>query len=179
MNGASSAPFSFVGREPLGIRFPLWGVSPWLVLMLVVTGCVSSPDVFEVHRKQAVKDSRTPEARAYEREFYPAIGQDLANLLKKCTTEFPAAEINSFELVFKVDHWGEPKAVLVNPVTDVSNCVAGGRIRPRSARRISTCSGSRPTSTCSTLDAGRASSPARRHDESDRTEGWSPLTPAR
>ena len=97
-----------------------------LACLLVFTGCASSPDVFEVHRKQAVKDSRTPEARAYEREFYPAIGQDLANLLKKCTTEFPAAEINSFELVFKVDHWGEPKAVLVNPVTEVSSCVAGG-----------------------------------------------------
>jgi hypothetical protein len=95
-------------------------------VVALVTGCVSSPDVFEVHRKQAVKDSRTAEARAYEREFYPAIGQDLANLLKKCTSEFPATEIDSFELVFKVDHWGEPKAVLVNPVTDVSSCVANG-----------------------------------------------------
>lgn len=87
---------------------------------------MSSPGVFEVHRKQAVKDSLTPEARAYERELYPAIGQDLANLLKKCTTEFPSPEIDSFELVFRLDHWGEPKAVLVDPVTDVSGCVAGG-----------------------------------------------------
>ena len=87
---------------------------------------MSSPDVFDVHRKQAVKDSQTPEARAYARDFYPAIGQDLANLLKKCTTEFPAADIDSFELVFKVDHWGEPKAVLVDPVTAVSSCVAKG-----------------------------------------------------
>ncbi len=87
---------------------------------------MSSPDVFEVHRKQAVKDSRTPEARAYEREFYPAIGQDLANLLKKCTADTPDSDNVSFELVFKVDHWGEPKAILVNPVTDVSSCVAKG-----------------------------------------------------
>jgi hypothetical protein len=73
-----------------------------------------------------VKDSQTPEARSYEREFYPAIGQDMANLLKKCTSEFPAEEIDSFEMVFRIDHWGEPKAVLVNPVTDVSSCVAKG-----------------------------------------------------
>ena len=93
---------------------------------VLVAGCVSSPGVFEENRRQAVKDSQTPEARAYERDFYPAIGQDLANLLKKCTAEFPAAEINSFEMVFRVDHWGEPKAVLVDPVTDVSSCVASG-----------------------------------------------------
>ena len=73
-----------------------------------------------------MQDAGTLEARAYEREFYPAIGQDLANLLKKCTADFPAAVKDSFELVFKVDHWGEPKAILVNPVTDVSSCVASG-----------------------------------------------------
>jgi hypothetical protein len=28
--------------------------------------------------------------------------------------------------VFKVDHWGEPKAILVDPKTDVSTCVASG-----------------------------------------------------
>jgi len=93
---------------------------------LVVVGCASSPDVFESNRRQAAKDSRTPEAKAYEQKFYPAIGQDLANLLKKCTDEFPRAEIDSFELVFRVDHWGAPKAVLVKPVTDVSSCVASG-----------------------------------------------------
>jgi len=93
---------------------------------VALAGCASTSDVFEVHRKQAVKDSRTPEARAYEREFYPAIGQDFASLLKKCTADTPAADNVSFELVFKVDHWGEPKAILVNPVTDVSSCVASG-----------------------------------------------------
>ena len=82
--------------------------------------------MFETNRKQAVKDSQTPEARAYEQKFYPAIGQDLANLLKKCTDEFPGTEIDSFELVFRIDHWGAPKAVLVKPVTDVSSCVATG-----------------------------------------------------
>jgi hypothetical protein len=94
--------------------------------MLTFAGCASSTDPFSSHRRQAVKDSRTPEGRAYEQEFYPAIGPDLTNLLKKCTTEFPAKEGDSFELVFKVDHWGEPKAVLVNPVTDLSTCVASG-----------------------------------------------------
>lgn len=98
----------------------------WLAFAIFAGGCASSPDVFEVNRKQAVKDSRTPEAKAYEREFYPAIGQDLANLLKRCTTEFPAADGDSFELVFRIDHWGEPKAVLVKPVTHVSKCVATG-----------------------------------------------------
>ena len=117
------AAFSFVERERLTT---LLFCACLLACALVVAGCASSPDVFEVHRKQAVKDSRTPEARAYARDFYPAIGQDFANLLKKCTTEFPAAEVDSFELVFKVDHWGEPKAILVNPVTDVSSCVAKG-----------------------------------------------------
>jgi len=97
-----------------------------LVSALAVTACVSSPDGFEARRKQAVKDAKTPEARTYEREFYPAIGQDMANLLKKCTTEFPADQIDSFEMVFKIDHWGEPKAILVDPVTDVSTCVASG-----------------------------------------------------
>lgn len=33
---------------------------------------------------------------------------------------------DSFERVFKVNHWGEPKAILVNPSTDVSDCVASG-----------------------------------------------------
>ena len=96
------------------------------VTFVVMGGCASSPDVFEAARKQAVKDSQTPEAKAYTQAFYPAIGQDLANLLKKCTSEFPASETDSFELVFRVDHWGEPKAVLVKPVTDVTICVATG-----------------------------------------------------
>lgn len=89
-----------------------------------VTG--PAPNDFEAQRRQAVKDSQTPEARAYERQFYPAIGPDLANLLKKCTQEFPAAGADSFEMVFRIDHWGEPKAVLVDPVTDLSSCVARG-----------------------------------------------------
>lgn len=96
------------------------------LFVLAIAGCASSPDVFEVNRRQAVKDSQTPEAKVYERDFYPAIGQDLASLLKKCTADFPAAANDSFELVFRIDHWGEPKAVLVNPATDVSNCVAAG-----------------------------------------------------
>ena len=87
---------------------------------------MSSPDVFEQNRRQAVKDSQTPEAKAYEQQFYPAIGQDLANLLKKCTDEFPREAVDSFELVFRIDHWGAPKAVLVKPVTPVSQCVASG-----------------------------------------------------
>jgi hypothetical protein len=91
-----------------------------------MVGCASAPDVFEVARKQAVKDSQTAEAKAYASAFYPAIGQDLANLLKKCTEESPGGETDSFELVFRVDHWGEPKAILVKPVTDVSTCVATG-----------------------------------------------------
>ena len=108
-----------------GVRAP--GKVGWLVVFsLTVAGCTSSPDVFEANRKQAVRDSKTPEAQAYEREFYPAIGQDLASLLKKCTTDFPAAETKSFELVFRIDHWGAPKAVLVRPMTDLSGCVATG-----------------------------------------------------
>jgi len=97
-----------------------------VIFGLTVAGCAASPDLFAAHRKQAVKDSLTPEGRAYEEKFYPAIGPDLTNLLKKCTTEFPVEEGGSFELVFKVDHWGEPKAILVNPVTDLTNCVASG-----------------------------------------------------
>ena len=91
-----------------------------------VPAAETAPNDFEAQRSQAVKDSETPEAQAYEREFYPAIGQDLANLLKKCTTEFPPDEGGSFEMVFRIDHWGEPKAVLVDPVTDLSSCVARG-----------------------------------------------------
>jgi hypothetical protein len=106
---------------------PCWAAFLFLASALFFAGCASSPDdPFEANRRQAVKDSQTPEARSYEREFYPAIGQDMANLLKKCTSEFPAEEIDSFEMVFRIDHWGEPKAVLVNPVTDVSSCVAKG-----------------------------------------------------
>ncbi len=105
-------------------RFRLIGCL--LASSLMLAGCATSRDVFEVHRRQALKDARTPEARAYEHDFYPAIGEDLTRLLQKCTTEFPAAGIDSFELVFKVDHWGEPKAILVNPMTQVSECVAKG-----------------------------------------------------
>ena len=93
---------------------------------MVLAGCASSPGDFARHRKQAVKDARTPEARAYQREFYPAIGQDMANLLKRCTSEFPEEETDSFELVFRIDHWGEPKAILASPLTRVSECVAQG-----------------------------------------------------
>ena len=105
-------------------RFSLGGCLPACVL--AVAGCTSSPDVFEMNRRQALEDARTPEARAYELEFLPVIGPGLARLLEKCTVEFPAAERAPFELVFRVDHWGEPKAVLVNPVTDLSACVATG-----------------------------------------------------
>ena len=83
-------------------------------------------DPFEATRRQAVQDSNTTEGRAYERQFLPAIAADLARLLKKCSADFPAAADGSFELVFRVDHWGEPKAILVNPATDVSTCVASG-----------------------------------------------------
>jgi hypothetical protein len=98
----------------------------WRFLWVVVAGCASSPDLFEQQRQQAVKDSRTPEAKAYQREFYPAIGQDMANLLKRCTREFPEVEADSFELVFRVDHWGEPKVILARPLNRVSECVAQG-----------------------------------------------------
>lgn len=106
-----------------------------VVGLAALAGCVStpkvpppeeSPDVFEVHRRQAVMDSQTPEAKAYEREFYPTIGEDLTRLLQKCTAEFPATDVDSFEMVFRIDHWGEPKAILVDPVTEVSQCVARG-----------------------------------------------------
>jgi len=115
-------------RNPIHRRFTYgWAARlGFMVFALAIAGCASSPDVFEEHRRQAVKDARTPEARTYEREFYPAIGQDMANLLKKCTTEFPAAEIDSFEMVFRIDHWGEPKTILVRPATEVSECVAKG-----------------------------------------------------
>jgi len=83
-------------------------------------------DEFESHREQALQDSATPEGQAYEREFFPAIGQPLADLLKKCTTDFPTADGDSFEMVFRIDHFGEPKALLVRPVTEVSECVAKG-----------------------------------------------------
>jgi hypothetical protein len=119
------------GDEELKMTEPRPGIGKpdvacLLAFALLVAGCASSPDEFAVHRKQAIRDSRTPEARAYERDLYPAIGQNLATLLQKCTTEFSAAEIDSFEMVFKIDHWGEPKAILVDPVTGVSECVAKG-----------------------------------------------------
>ena len=107
----------------------MWAIDRALILLaavLMVAGCATAPDDFEVQRKQAVKDFQTPEAQAYQRDFYPAIGADLSQLLKKCTAEFPAEPGNSFEMVFRIDHWGEPKAILVNPSTDVSHCVASG-----------------------------------------------------
>ena len=105
---------------------PPWAAFSFAALVLAVAGCASSPDLFTAHRKQAVKDSQTPEGRAYADKLYPAIGPDLTNLLKKCTAEFPGEPGNSFEMVFRIDHWGEPKAILVNPSTDVSDCVASG-----------------------------------------------------
>jgi hypothetical protein len=114
-------------------------VSAWklcsLPCALLVASCATTPDrvdaadepdVFDLNREQAVKDSATPEGKAYGREFYPAIGQELASLLDKCTTEFPSMEGDSFEMVFRIDHFGEPKAVLVRPMTKVSECVAKG-----------------------------------------------------
>jgi hypothetical protein len=104
---------------PLGAAFSFVGAA------LVLAAC-ASPGPFETNRVQAVKDFRTPEGKAYQQEFYPAIGADLRNLLEKCTAEFPAKDAASFEIVFRIDHWGEPKAILVNPVTDLSSCVASG-----------------------------------------------------
>jgi hypothetical protein len=104
-------------------------------LALVMAACatkqdkvdtVAEPDEFDVHREQALKDSETPEGKAYEREFFPAIGQELADLLNKCTAEFPSAEGDSFEMVFRIDHFGEPKALMVRPLTEMSECVAKG-----------------------------------------------------
>ena len=98
----------------------------------MIAGCATAPhapaelDEFDVHREQALKDSSTPEGKAYGREFYPAIGQELARLLRKCTTEFPSVEGDSFDMVFRIDHFGEPKALLVRPMTEVSECVAKG-----------------------------------------------------
>jgi hypothetical protein len=94
--------------------------------LAVLAGCASSPDVFSTYRKQAVRDSSTPEAQTYLREFVASVGADLATLLAKCNTESAAHDTDQFELVFKVDHWGEPKAILVNPQTDVASCVASG-----------------------------------------------------
>lgn len=103
-----------------------------------MVGCATAPsaphspdvseelDVFEEHRAQALKDLATPEGRAYEREFHPAIGPELAKLLDKCTREFPSAQGDSFEMVFRIDHFAEPKAVLVKPTTELSECVARG-----------------------------------------------------
>jgi hypothetical protein len=92
----------------------------------LLAACASSPDVFASYRERAVKDYRTPEAQAYVQALLPVIGADLASLLKECATEFPEDSSPSFELVFHVDHWGEPKAILVDPRTSVSACVASG-----------------------------------------------------
>jgi hypothetical protein len=118
-----STPRKEAERIVSALTPPFWAA---FAFVLALAGCATSTDPFEINRRQAVKDSQTPEGRAYEREFYPAIGPDLTRLLKKCTTEFPTATDGSFELVFRVDHWGEPKAILVNPATDVSTCVASG-----------------------------------------------------
>lgn len=97
-----------------------------LAAALTLAGCASSPDVFTSYRKQANKDAATPEAQSYLQALLPAIGGELATLLEKCTAEFPADATSSFELVLKIDHWGEPKAALVQPNTGVSSCVAQG-----------------------------------------------------
>jgi len=98
----------------------------FLAFALVFSAPSAARDEFKALRKQALKNSRTAEGKAYVRELYPAIGQDLANLLKKCTGEFPVAGVDSFEMVFRIDHFGEPKAILVRPLTDLSQCVARG-----------------------------------------------------
>jgi hypothetical protein len=59
---------------------------------MALAGCVSSPDLFTAHRRQAVRDFSAPEAQAYMQVLLPAIGADLANLMKKCTTEFSGEE---------------------------------------------------------------------------------------
>jgi|KBSSwiStaDraftv2_1062776.scaffolds.fasta_scaffold15269_7 hypothetical protein len=128
-----------MNAAPSGRRFALWRVSArqlaFAFVVLVIAGCatkrdqvdkVDQLDEFDVHREQALKDSETPEGKAYEREFYPAIGQELADLLNKCSTEFPSVEGDSFEMVFRIDHFGEPKAVMVRPMTEMSECVANG-----------------------------------------------------
>lgn len=121
--GSDAAPSS---KEGAAFSFVRAFLFPGIFAALMLAGCASSPDVFTTYRRQAVKDFSTPEAQAYMQGFFPAIGADLATLLKKCTTDFPAEQTVSFELVFKVDHWGEPKAILVAPQTDVSTCVASG-----------------------------------------------------
>jgi len=128
-----------MNAAPSGRRFALWRVSArqlaFAFVVLVIAGCatkrdqvdkVDQLDEFDVHREQALKDSETPEGEAYGREFYPAIGQELARLLDKCSTEFPSEEGDAFEMVFRIDHFGEPKAVMVRPITEVSECVAKG-----------------------------------------------------
>jgi len=124
-----------MNAAPRGRRFLLRNCLP--AAALLIAGCAAAPDApvatvpaagpdeFDVHREQAEMDSRTPEGQKYEHELIPAIGQPLADLLKKCTAEFPGAE-ESFELMFRIDRFGEPKAVLANPVTDLSECVAKG-----------------------------------------------------
>lgn len=119
----------------------VFSIGSVLAAVLAIAGCASAPaapdepdapqvsdepDAFDVHREQAVKDAATPEGKAYEREFFPAIGQELTDVLNRCTTEFPSAEGDSFEMVFRIDHFGEPKAVLVKPLTELSECVAKG-----------------------------------------------------
>jgi len=128
------------GRRPLGgvsvraaeclgesVRSPGRGRKAAIAAIAVsLAACVSSPDVFTTYRERAAKDFRTPEAQAYVEALLPAVGADLAALLKRCVAEYPEDTSASFELVFNIDHWGEPKAILVGPKTAVSTCVASG-----------------------------------------------------
>ena len=99
---------------------------PLVAIGFLTTTATHARDDFKAYRKQAVKNARTSEGKAYERDLYPAIGADLSKLLKKCTTDFPSPEGESFELVIKIDRWGEPKVMLARPLTDLSQCVARG-----------------------------------------------------
>lgn len=105
-------------------RFRLRFLSVTLAALLLAAPAFAR-DEFKAHRKVAVKSMKTPEGQAYLTGMLKSIGQDFANLLKRCAEAHPA-EGETIEIVLTVKREGKLTAVLVSPSNELSQCLAYG-----------------------------------------------------
>lgn len=105
---------------PFLLRF----LSVTLVALLLAAPAFAR-DEFKAQRKLAVKSMKTPDGQVYLNGMLEAIGQDFANLLKRCADAHPAKG-ETIEIVLTVKREGKLTALLVSPSNELSQCLAYG-----------------------------------------------------
>jgi hypothetical protein len=74
---------------------------------------------------QAKKQASTPDGKKYEKTVFRAIGQEVANFMRACTSYVKKEELTNFNLFVRIDSNGNASESLLYPKDALSICFSG------------------------------------------------------